>query len=102
MFNDCGEDNFYYEKRQRDIWLEEIQGLLLHYYPSSSANDKKAKADAIETIFKTRSWTKVSSMNSEQIKLGYQAMKAMLEKNRDSDEGQETDSDKTDSDKEAA
>jgi len=78
MFTEEGEDNWSYEKRQRDIWCEEIQGLLLKYYPSTGKEDKTAKADLIEEVFKTRSWTKIQSMQHIEIKNGYLHMKELL------------------------
>lgn len=75
MFTIDGEDNFAYEKRQREIWCEEIQGLLLKYYPSSSTEDKKHKMALIEMAFGTRSWTKVESSQSSVIRDGFMAIK---------------------------
>lgn len=79
LYEDADESGWDHEKRQREIWCEEIQGLLVKYYPSQSADDKRAKAEIIEKIFQTRSWTKVESMKSEEIKNGYLKMKAALE-----------------------
>lgn len=79
LYTEDGEDNWGHEKRQREIFCEEIQGLLLKHYPSQSAEHKAAKADAIETVFQTRSWKKVESMRSDEIRAGYRKMKSMLE-----------------------
>lgn len=79
LYTDDGEDNWGYEKRQREIWCEEIQGLLTKHRPSQSADDKKAKADLIEEFFDTRSWTKVQSMPSSDLKIQFHAMRAKLE-----------------------
>ncbi|MDR1461475.1 MAG: ATP-binding protein [Campylobacteraceae bacterium] len=78
--DDIGDDGFGAERRKRDIWCEEIQGLILKYFPSQSAEDKKAKADLIEEVFGTRSWTKVESMNSEDLKLKFDELKNVLDK----------------------
>lgn len=67
------------ESKQREIWSEEIQGLLVKHFPTQAAEDKKKKLDLMEQVFKTRSWTKVESTNSEALKAGYKTMKAILE-----------------------
>lgn len=79
MFTESGDDNWTAEKKQRDIWCEEIEGLLLKHFPSQSAEHKKAKGDMVEKVFETRSWTRVQSMSSENIKHGFEQMQAMLE-----------------------
>lgn len=79
LFEGESDDGFGYEKRQRVIWGEEIQGLLVKYYPSQTADAKKAKADLIEEFFGTRSWTRVESLQSEKIKEGFFRMKTKLE-----------------------
>ena len=79
LYSEEGDDNWSYEKRQREIWCEEIQGLLLKYYPSTGKDDKQAKSDIIENIFNTRSWTKIESMPSSSIKEGFEKMKCTLE-----------------------
>lgn len=79
MYEDTADGNWDCEKRNREIWCEEVQGLLTKYFPSQSANDKQAKSDWLDAIFKTRSWTKVQSLESKEIKRGYEAMKAHLD-----------------------
>jgi len=74
MFNEETGDSWAYELRQREIWCEEIQGLLLKHYPSMNAEDKQKKALMIEQVFSTRSWTKVENMQSDKIKEGYETM----------------------------
>lgn len=78
MFTDSGDDNWTAEKRQREIWCEEIEGLLVKHYPSQSATDRSAKVNMIEKVFNTRSWTRVQNMRSEDIKAGFEQMQAML------------------------
>lgn len=79
LFTPDGDDGWSYEKRQREIWCEEVQGLLVKHYPSQGAEDKKAKMDLIEKVFATRSWTKVESFRSDSIKAGYDELKIILE-----------------------
>jgi len=79
MFEDADEAGWDVEKRQREIWCEEIQGMLMKHFPSQSAEHKAAKADMVERVFGTRSWTKVESMRSHEIKDGFSRLRAMLE-----------------------
>lgn len=78
MFTEDGADDWTREQRNRTIWAEEVQGLLLKAHPSMSAEDKKGKADLLDSIFSTRSWTRVETMNSEKIKAGYEELKGLL------------------------
>lgn len=79
MFTETGDDQWGYEKRQREIWCEEVQGLLLKYYPSRKEADIQAKSDLLQEIFNTRSWTKIQNFNSENIKAGFQRLQDKLE-----------------------
>jgi len=79
MFTEEGDDNWAAEQRQRVIWSEEVQGLLMKAHPGMSQADKSAKADLLESIFATRSWTKVENMRAEKIKAGYASLKGFLE-----------------------
>ena len=78
MFEDADEGGWDVEKRQREIWCEEIQGLMVKYYPSQSAEHKQAKMDLLNDIFGTRSWTKVQSMRASSIKEGFVRMTKLL------------------------
>jgi hypothetical protein len=48
-------------KRKRDITLEEIQEEIVKMYPGQTVGDKKGKADLVEELFNTRSWTAVEN-----------------------------------------
>lgn len=76
---EIGDDTFGQEKRAREILCEEIQGLLVKYYPSQTADDKKSKMELIEKFFNTRSWTKVESMRSSELKSAFELMKDYFE-----------------------
>lgn len=65
-------------RRDRDGVLEEIQGILTIAYPSTGGEDKKAKAELILKAFGTTSWTKVSDLPIETIKLGFSAIREEL------------------------
>jgi hypothetical protein len=59
------DDGWGKEKRQRTILCEEIQGEITALYPGMTKEEKKAKADLLHKVFKTRSWTKVESLPSD-------------------------------------
>ena len=79
MYPDIEESDWPSEQRQRAIWSEEIQGLLLSKYPGQTSSEKQMKSDLVETVFGTRSWTKVESTHSEKLKAGYMQLKKMFE-----------------------
>lgn len=79
MYPDVAESDWPNEQRQRAIWAEEIQGLMLKHCPSQSAEDKKRKGELLDAFAETRSWTKVESMHSEKLKEIHRNMKAFLE-----------------------
>lgn len=81
MFTGDMDDGFGHEKRQREIWCEEIKSLLvIHGLDGTSQEAKQKRVELLQKHFSTGSWTAVESMNSEKIKAGYQAIKAELEK----------------------
>jgi len=80
LYEGADESGWDYEKKNREIWCEEIQGILTKHFPSQSAEDKKQKAEMVDFAFGTRSWTKVESLKSFEIKEGYEKIKAELEK----------------------
>lgn len=55
------------EKRKREIASEEIEGFLREKHPSTSAQDKKARTQAMQTFFGTRSWTKLSKQTPSDV-----------------------------------
>ena len=67
------------EQRQRSIWSEEIQGILVSKYPGRTDSEKQVKADLIEKFFGTRSWTKLESTSSEKLKEGFYKIKEFFE-----------------------
>lgn len=64
---DDGDTQWKYRARQKDIALEEIEAEMVNMYPGQSAGDKKAKADLLEELFGTRSWTAVQSKTLDQL-----------------------------------
>ncbi len=68
-----------YEKRQRAILCEEIQGEITKYYPGQTAREKSIKLALIERAFDTRSWTKVETLNSEALRTGLLLIRKAME-----------------------
>ncbi len=80
MYPDLDDDEWPSELRQRTRWSEEIQGIMVKYYPGQTAEDKKNKSELLETFFDTRSWTKVSEQTkSAVLKEKFFQMKTYLE-----------------------
>jgi hypothetical protein len=79
LFDKEGRSDWQREKLAREKWSEEIQGILTAYYPGQSAEEKKKKANILYAAFNTRSWTAITDMNSEVIKMGFEAIKKVLE-----------------------
>lgn len=73
-----GDVDYQQERKKRAICCEEIQGLLVSAFPGQSADEKKAKADALEAVFASRSWTRIESTPSYQLELGVGRMKEYL------------------------
>lgn len=65
---------------RRGIALDEIEAILVKHYPSTSAADKKAKAELVEKHFHTTSWTEISKlMPLADLQAGYDALHRELE-----------------------
>ena len=79
LFDQSGDSEWTREKRAREKWMEEIQGLLTSKYPGQGADEKKKKVDLIYQFLGTRSWTAVEQMKADDIRGGYEAMKTLLE-----------------------
>lgn len=79
MFPDADESGWDAEKKQREIWAEEIAELLKKYYPSQTADDKSARAALLERFFDTRAWSRIETMKAEDLKSGFEAIKEHLE-----------------------
>lgn len=73
-----GDDRSSWERRQRTILCEEVQGELTRVWPGQTAKEKAAKLEAVEKHFNTRSWTAVESMGIDQLKRGLIDLRAAL------------------------
>src|ERR1044071_3442536 len=65
-----GSNRYRYLQQQIALCLHEIKEEVAKMHPGAGAADKRAKADALEEAFGTRSWTKVESMKLDQLKIG--------------------------------
>lgn len=54
-------------KINKDIALEEIQATMVKLWPSTTKDDKQAKADFLEAIFDTRSWVAVQEKSLREL-----------------------------------
>lgn len=79
MFPDADESGWDAEKRNREIWSEEIAELLKKHHPSQTVEDKQKRADLLEKFFGTRSWTAVESMKAERLEFAFGELRAHLE-----------------------
>jgi hypothetical protein len=70
IFEDGNDRNWAFEKKQREILLEEIEGEITAYLPGRSKEETSVKAELIFNTFGTRSWAKVGELSSAQLKDG--------------------------------
>ncbi len=66
-------------RRERDKWLEELDGLLIRIAPGAVGRDKQLKLDLLDRVFGTTSMTAIGEMRPEKIaeyykKLGLEAV----------------------------
>lgn len=74
------DDGFGFEKRAREIICEEIQSLFITHGMDGASNEAKTKRnDLLNEIFGTGSKTKIEGMRSEDLRRGYNSLKAKLE-----------------------
>jgi hypothetical protein len=79
LFPDASESGWDAESRNRQILSEEIAELLKKHYPSQTVDDKQKRADLLEKICGTRSWTAVESSHSDKQRDWLQSMRFTLE-----------------------
>lgn len=79
LYTEEGSDSWAFEQRQRTIYSEEIAELLKKHFPSQSAEDKQKRAEWLEKVFNTRSWTKVENTQSDALKEGLEQLRFHLE-----------------------
>lgn len=79
MYPDASESGWDQESRQRQIYSEELIELLKKHHPSQSVEDKQKRADLLEEICGTRSWTAIESSKSSDLFIWLNDMKKNLE-----------------------
>lgn len=62
-------DNFYNE--QTNIICESVKATLQRAFPTQGADDKNARLDLLEKCFDTLSWTQVTKMGVNELKVGH-------------------------------
>lgn len=79
LFTADGDNGWSKESRERQIWSEEIKGLMIkHNLDGTSADVKKRRMDLLQQVFSTMSWTAIENMRSERIKEGFEQLQAIL------------------------
>jgi len=80
MYTDQGNDSFSHEKRQREIWCEEIKALFVKFgLDGTSTTAKKERTAILERVFDTGSWTKVEGMRSDILEEKFNELKLIFE-----------------------
>ncbi len=88
---DDGNGEWNHERRQREIYCEEIQGLLTSTWPGQSAEEKKFKVDILFELLGSRAWPAIQTMDSAKLK---KALESMPEKIKQMMEAKKTDAQK--------
>lgn len=79
MYTEEGEDNWSFEKRQREIMCENIKSLFItHDMDGASANAKKARNQFLIDVCGTGSWTEIENTNSNKLAQYLQKMHEKL------------------------
>lgn len=68
LFSDDGTPRWMQEKRSKEIALDEVAELLAKHHPGQAAEAKKAKGDALERAFGTRSWERIQTLDWPTVK----------------------------------
>jgi hypothetical protein len=64
---DDGSPTWHYEKRQKEIALDEILELLKKHFPSQSAADKTARQELLEKHAGTLSWKRIETFDYQRV-----------------------------------
>lgn len=67
-------------RKERDKWLEEIDGLLIRVAPASNGKDRQFKMDTLYKVFNTTSKTAIEGLMPEQLKEGYRKIMDLIVK----------------------
>lgn len=79
LFTSDGENGWDKERREREIWCEEIKNLLIkHGLDGTSADVKKRRLSLLEAAFGTGAWTAIENKRASDVKSGFEQMRAAL------------------------
>lgn len=65
-------------RRERDKWIEEIEGLLTRVAPSFNGKDKQLKLEILYKVFGTTSMTAIKGLMPEALRQGYRKIMDLL------------------------
>ena len=77
------------KKRAQQIYCEEIEGELVSAFPGQSAAEKKMKADILQVVFDSRSWSKIQAFAPDTLSKGVTSVRQLCQivKNNEIPEG---------------
>jgi len=78
MFDEEGRPEWQIKEQQRQIVLEEMKALMDKNFPSTSKEEKIARIALMTFVFQTASRTKIEGKNLDELKEGYEKVKAIL------------------------
>lgn len=61
-------------RRERDKWMEELDGLLIRIAPGAVGRDKQLKLDLLDRVFGTTSMTAIGELRPERLAEGYKKL----------------------------
>lgn len=78
-FGNFADGDYDHQKRQQEVWLEEIKEFFQKYHPGQGAEEKKARQEAIEKYFGTRAWSAVEMLKADDLRAKYLDMRDAYE-----------------------
>lgn len=71
--------DYSYEDRRRaqQIFSEEIEGEIVSSFPGQSTAEKKMKADILQVVFDSRSWSKIKEFSPDVLRKGLSSIKQL-------------------------
>lgn len=79
LFDGKSDKDWHERRKQVEILKEEIEGMLVSYYPGRSAEDVKIKTDLLDYAFGTRSWKALDDMLPAALKDGIRLINTRVE-----------------------
>ena len=66
-------------RKQQAIFTEEIEGELVSSFPGQSTAEKKMKADILQVVFESRSWSKIKEFPPDVLRKGMTSVKQLCQ-----------------------